>query len=114
MSFAITHHHRLRTLHNNRLIHRDIKPSNLLVNAQGLVKIADFGVATFADTCNLANSSIGTKLFMSPERIKLSDYSYQSDMWSFGMSPCLGNTVSHITALSQQHTGRTLGAGTRV
>lgn len=86
---AILCHHTLQglsALHAYRLIHRDIKPSNLLLNARGQIKIADFGVATFADTLNLANSSIGTKLFMSPERIRLSDYSYQSDIWSFGLT----------------------------
>eukprot|EP00668_Euglena_longa_P035862 GGOE01046080.1.p1 GENE.GGOE01046080.1~~GGOE01046080.1.p1 ORF type:complete len:413 (+),score=149.66 GGOE01046080.1:86-1324(+) len=81
----------LQVLHKQRLIHRDIKPSNLLVNAQGVVKIADFGVATFANTCNLANTSIGTKLFMSPERIQMAEYSFQSDIWSFGL--CVAQSV---------------------
>eukprot|EP00667_Euglena_gracilis_P010736 EG_transcript_10932 len=81
----------LQVLHNQRLIHRDIKPSNLLINSQGVVKIADFGVATFANTCNLANTSIGTKLFMSPERIQMAEYSFQSDIWSFGL--CVAQSV---------------------
>ena len=87
----------LKFLHDMNLIHRDIKPSNLLVNAAGEVKIADFGVATFANSVNMASSSIGTQLFMSPERIKLLPYSFPSDIWcvhvgvggydSVGMAP---------------------------
>eukprot|EP01006_Ploeotia_vitrea_P025688 TRINITY_DN58585_c0_g1_i1.p1 TRINITY_DN58585_c0_g1~~TRINITY_DN58585_c0_g1_i1.p1 ORF type:complete len:435 (+),score=41.54 TRINITY_DN58585_c0_g1_i1:73-1377(+) len=76
----------LRQLHNNELIHRDIKPSNLLVGGDGSVKIADFGVAKFVDTMHIANTSVGTQVFMSPERIQLTDYSFVSDVWSLGLS----------------------------
>ena len=35
--------------HNNGVLHRDIKTSNLLVSSDGIIKIADFGLATFFD-----------------------------------------------------------------
>eukprot|EP01006_Ploeotia_vitrea_P032923 TRINITY_DN65110_c0_g1_i1.p1 TRINITY_DN65110_c0_g1~~TRINITY_DN65110_c0_g1_i1.p1 ORF type:complete len:520 (+),score=28.41 TRINITY_DN65110_c0_g1_i1:103-1662(+) len=76
----------LEHLHKRGLIHRDIKPSNMLVDGEGHVKIADFGLATFTDTFMQAHSAVGTQQYFSPERITEGSYSYQSDIWSFGVS----------------------------
>jgi mitogen-activated protein kinase kinase len=61
----------LTSLHDMKKIHRDIKPSNLLINSQGYVKIADFGVSRSMENSgtDLADTFIGTLGFMSPERI---------------------------------------------
>ena len=72
-------------------MHRDIKPGNLLINAKGIVKIADFGVATFTNSLDLANSTQGTRIYMAPERMDLHPYSYQADIWSFGL--CVAQAV---------------------
>ncbi|KAE9602473.1 putative mitogen-activated protein kinase kinase STE-STE7 family [Lupinus albus] len=76
-------------LHHERyIIHRDLKPSNLLINHRGEVKITDFGVSTIMEsTSGQANSFIGTRNYMSPERIDGSQqgYNYKSDIWSFGL-----------------------------
>lgn len=49
-----------------RVIHRDIKPTNLLVNSNGAVKIADFGVSgSFEFTHQNKTTWAGTKLYMS-------------------------------------------------
>jgi len=54
-----------------KVIHRDIKPSNLLVNSEGQVKIADFGVSGKLDnTMDSKNTWVGTVTYMSPERFK--------------------------------------------
>eukprot|EP01116_Phalansterium_solitarium_P015771 TRINITY_DN3515_c0_g1_i2.p1 TRINITY_DN3515_c0_g1~~TRINITY_DN3515_c0_g1_i2.p1 ORF type:complete len:391 (+),score=58.70 TRINITY_DN3515_c0_g1_i2:144-1316(+) len=69
------------------VIHRDIKPGNLLLSRTGHVKIADFGVSGQLDnTVAQAVSYIGTVTYMSPERISAQSYTYDSDIWSFGLS----------------------------
>ncbi|GER34368.1 MAP kinase kinase [Striga asiatica] len=72
--------------HEKHIIHRDLKPSNLLINHRGEVKITDFGVSTIlASTSGLADTFVGTYIYMAPERISGSNYGYRSDMWSLGL-----------------------------
>lgn len=67
-------------------IHRDIKPANILLNTDGLIKLTDFGIAkTLENTSDLSVTFVGTKNFMSPERIMGKEYSYSSDVWSLGL-----------------------------
>lgn len=67
------------------IIHRDVKPSNMLVNSSGEIKICDFGVSgQLIDS--MANSFVGTRSYMSPERLQGTHYSVQSDVWSLGLS----------------------------
>ncbi len=71
----------------HQIIHRDVKPSNILVNSQGEIKICDFGVSgQLIDS--MANSFVGTRSYMSPERLQGSQYSVASDLWSLGLSLC--------------------------
>ena len=57
-------------LHTHRQLHRDIKPGNILMSNDGVVKLADFGIAKQLDnTASLALSFVGTQIYMSPERI---------------------------------------------
>ena len=68
------------------LIHRDIKPANILINSQGFVKLTDFGIAkNLENTSNLSKTYVGTRNYMSPERIIGNEYSYSSDIWSLGL-----------------------------
>ena len=69
----------LRELHSRKIIHRDIKPANLLLNHDGQIKIADFGVAAeLTQTSALADTFIGTTVYMAPERIKHETYSFRN------------------------------------
>jgi len=76
----------LNYLHNeNKQIHRDIKPANILINSDGIVKLTDFGIARTLDTQNYAHTFVGSRSYMSPERITGNKYSYPSDIWSVGL-----------------------------
>lgn len=66
------------------ITHRDLKPSNILVNSRGGIKLCDFGVSgVLIDS--LAETFVGTSTYMSPERIKGSQYSAAGDVWSLGL-----------------------------
>ncbi|KAK2739121.1 hypothetical protein FQN57_006687 [Myotisia sp. PD_48] len=75
--------HGLLYLHEQGVIHRDIKGANILTTKHGLVKLADFGVAS--RTTGLHESSVvGTPYWMAPEVIELSGATTASDIWSLG------------------------------
>lgn len=67
------------------IMHRDIKPSNILVNSSGKIKICDFGVSGHLID-SIAQSFVGTKQYMSPERLTGHPYTVQSDIWSLGLT----------------------------
>ena len=75
--------------HNQDVIHRDLKPSNILMNADGLVKIVDFGIASASSnvdsTLTQAGSIIGTPAYLSPERAKGLDADHRSDIYALGI-----------------------------
>mmetsp|Transcript_8808 Transcript_8808/g.13180 ORF Transcript_8808/g.13180 Transcript_8808/m.13180 type:complete len:708 (-) Transcript_8808:282-2405(-) len=74
-------------LHSKKQLHRDIKPGNILINCNGGIKIADFGLAKVASIRHdHQNSFVGTLNYMSPERIMNSAYSFPSDIWSLGIA----------------------------
>jgi serine/threonine protein kinase len=77
----------LAFLHKEKkTIHRDIKPSNLLLNRQGEVKIADFGIARqVGGTEGQANTFLGTMMYMSPERLNGKEYQMNCDIWALGL-----------------------------
>jgi serine/threonine protein kinase len=79
----------LQYLHTQtRVIHRDIKPSNILLNSTGEVKLADFGVTSgeLNSTVEGKSTFLGTVTYMSPERIQCKKHSFDSDLWSLGLS----------------------------
>ncbi|XP_065880666.1 mitogen-activated protein kinase kinase kinase 1 [Euphorbia lathyris] len=78
--------HGLKYLHDRNVIHRDIKCANILVDADGSVKLADFGLAK-ATKLNDVKSCKGTAFWMAPEVVnnrKTHGYGLPADVWSLG------------------------------
>ncbi len=69
--------------HKQGVIHRDIKPSNIMLDKNGVVKIADFGIARIKgkDTMRIIR---GTPSYMSPEQIKGEAVKDNTDIFSAG------------------------------
>ncbi|MFO1439383.1 MAG: SUMF1/EgtB/PvdO family nonheme iron enzyme [Verrucomicrobiaceae bacterium] len=73
-AYAITAHvcEALAYAHKNGLIHRDIKPANIMVDMEGRVKVADFGLAKAVDAqtgFTQSNLAVGTPDFVAPEAL---------------------------------------------
>lgn len=77
----------LHYLHFHKVIHRDIKPENILVSAEGVAKIADFGTARMImNESETLSGAKGTPAFMAPEMFNIgATYTGPSvDVWSLG------------------------------
>ncbi|CAO3569872.1 unnamed protein product [Mortierella alpina] len=75
----------LEYLHGNSIIYRDLKPENILIDAQGNVKITDFGFAKHLADNATAWTFCGTPDYLAPEVIKSKGYGKAADWWSFGI-----------------------------
>lgn len=109
----------LKFAHDHGLIHRDIKPENLLLNDQGIVKVADLGLVkkvgshetenaqqVAANDSGVAvtqiNKSMGTPLYMPPEQaVDAARVDHRADIYS------LGCTLYHLVTGRPPFTGRT-------
>lgn len=72
--------------HSKGVIHRDIKPGNLLLQSEGRIKVADFGIAKLAAT-NLTKTgtTVGSPAYMSPEQIRAMPMDGRADQYSLAI-----------------------------
>ncbi|MFN8828014.1 MAG: serine/threonine-protein kinase, partial [Planctomycetota bacterium] len=82
----------LQYAHDHRVVHRDIKPENILVDGDGRVRIADFGLAKLVGTGSNAvpltqsNQQLGTPLYMAPEQVHAAaGVDHRADLYSLGV-----------------------------
>jgi serine/threonine-protein kinase len=76
----------LRYAHRNGIVHRDIKPRSVLVDHEGRVKGADFGIARAGSSqMTEAGSIIGTAQYLSPEQARGAPVDESSDLYSTGV-----------------------------
>ena len=77
--------------HRNGIVHRDIKPQNILVDRQGRVKVADFGIARLktSQTTQIeeggSSSALGSVHYFSPEQAQGEIADEKSDLYSVGV-----------------------------
>lgn len=90
----------LALTHIKGIIHRDVKPENVMLRADGIVKVLDFGVAklieplperfdseltTLPRVNTVTGAVFGTSDYMSPEQIKGENLDARTDIWSLGV-----------------------------
>lgn len=100
----------LAAAHEQGVIHRDIKPQNLLLDANGVLKVMDFGVARLQGHkthLTEVGTLVGTPSYMAPEQLLSEDFDERADLYSAGvvLFECLtgrlpfeGTTIMSIIA----------------
>jgi len=98
----------LKYLREKNILHRDLKPENLLLtepSENGTLKISDFGLGRFLGPGELAETHVGTPLYMAPEVFRPIPFTAKCDLWSVGIStyemvvgelPYKGNNISQL------------------
>ena len=104
----------LDAAHRHGVVHRDVKPANLLLDRQGRIHVADFGIASAAglDSVTQTGTVLGTAAYLAPEQAQGQRATPASDIYSLGIvafelitgqRPFEGDTVAaeaaaHVTA----------------
>src|SRR3954471_11455649 len=103
----------LDEVHREGVVHRDLKPSNILVADNGVVKVADLGLATAAEITRITPPGVilGTPAYMAPEQARPGPCTPAADIYALatiafealsGERPRTGRTVVAILAQATQ------------
>ena len=78
----------LEHAHSKGIVHRDIKPQNIMMLKNGVIKVADFGIAKLpnAETVTMTDKAIGTVFYISPEQASGKTIDRRSDIYSLGVT----------------------------
>ena len=96
-------------MHGQQIMHRDLKPENIMCeeseSGELVVKLTDFGFATYYDPDQPQTLSLGSPLYMAPELCNESEYNHKVDVWALGVityvlltgtAPFMGRTKDEI------------------
>jgi serine/threonine protein kinase len=75
----------LAAAHDNNVLHRDLKPANVMIDADGNVRILDFGLAGLVEEFRDEEMRAGTPAYMSPEQLAGEELTVRSDIYSLGL-----------------------------
>jgi serine/threonine protein kinase len=75
----------LHYAHEEGVLHRDVKPGNIMIQPNGKVLVADFGIAKAADAATATTVMPGTPAYMSPEQCRSEPVDVRADVYSLGV-----------------------------
>ena len=101
--------HGVEAAHAAGLVHRDLKPQNLLLRADGVVKVADFGIARSREGTQLtaAGSVLGSAAYVAPEQVAGGEVTEATDVYGLGAvlyelltgrAPRTGSSLAELVA----------------